>query len=87
MPRNQQFVRMLNPKHLDADKCRSDHDRVLRIRRNRIRSQKPRQPLALFATEGDITADLFGWRHRIHDRGERTAYRSRWNSKLISGVQ
>src|SRR4051794_20367448 len=60
MLRNQQFVRMFNPEHLYADECGSDHDRVLGIRRNRIRSQKPRQPLSLFATECDIPTDLFG---------------------------
>src|SRR5712671_3690812 len=60
MPCNQQFVRMFNPEHLYADKCGSDHDRVLRIRCNRIRSQEPRQALSLFTTECDVPADLFG---------------------------
>jgi hypothetical protein len=50
---------MFNPEHLYADKCGSDHDCVLRIRGNRIRSQEPRQALSLVATECDVPADVF----------------------------
>jgi hypothetical protein len=58
MPDNKQFIGVLNPKGLNAHEGRGDYDRVVPVRREGIRPNKPREPLTAISTEAHVMAEF-----------------------------
>jgi hypothetical protein len=58
MPRDEQIVGPLYPKHLHPDQYRRDHDRVHAVYTNAVHALQPGQGVALFIYETRIRANL-----------------------------
>jgi hypothetical protein len=56
MPRDEQIVGPLYPKHLYSDQCWRYHDRVHAVYTNAVNALKPGQCIALFIYEAGIRA-------------------------------
>jgi hypothetical protein len=58
VPRNEQIIRPLNPKHLHSDQHGRDRDRVHTIDTNAVHTLQPRQCVTLFIREARVSADF-----------------------------
>jgi hypothetical protein len=58
MPDNKQFIGVLNPKGLDAHEGGGDYNRVVPVRRQRIRPNQPWEPLTAVSAEANVMAEF-----------------------------